>query len=94
MPEVHYLRSNLQIAGLSTLGTLGAFIISWLHVQNLLTGVFSLREILPENLLLNLKGINTARVLAVGSRDLHRSKEFASTFGIERYYGSYEELVS
>lgn len=41
-----------------------------------------------------LNGIETARVLAVGSRDLHRSKEFATTFGIERCYGSYEELAS
>ena len=41
-----------------------------------------------------LKGIATARVLAVGSRDLQRSKEFASTFGIERYYSSYEELAA
>ena len=41
-----------------------------------------------------LEGIDNARILAVGSRDLHRAKEFALTHGIERYYGSYEELAA
>lgn len=34
------------------------------------------------------------RVVAVGSRDLERAGEFAEKFGIERYYGSYEELAN
>jgi len=33
-------------------------------------------------------------VLAVGSRDLTRAKAFAQTWGIERAYGSYEELLA
>jgi len=38
---------------------------------------------------------NTAqRVTAVGSRDLERARRFASEHGIERSYGSYEELVA
>ncbi len=37
---------------------------------------------------------NTAQeVVAVGSRTLARSAAFAATFGIDRAYGSYEELV-
>jgi len=41
-----------------------------------------------------LKGIESARVLAVGSRDLPRAVDFAALHGIERSYGTYEELVS
>ena len=38
---------------------------------------------------------NTAqRVTAVGSRDLERARRFAAEHGIERAYGSYEELVA
>ena len=31
---------------------------------------------------------------AVASRDLKRSKEFAETWGFEKAYGSYEEMLS
>ena len=31
---------------------------------------------------------------AVGSRDLNRAKEFAGQYGFEKYYGSYDELIS
>ena len=41
-----------------------------------------------------LKEVQNAVVLAVGSRDLARATEFASMHGIERSYGSYEELAS
>jgi predicted dehydrogenase len=41
-----------------------------------------------------LKGVESAKVLAVGSRDLVRAKDFAKVFEIERAYGSYEELVA
>ncbi len=41
-----------------------------------------------------LKGIGSARVLAVGSRAFRRAEDFASAHDIERVYGSYEELVS
>ncbi len=40
-----------------------------------------------------LKDLETARVMAVGSRDLPRAAAFAETHGIERSYGSYEALV-
>jgi predicted dehydrogenase len=33
-------------------------------------------------------------VVAVGSRDLPRAEEFARTWGIERAYGSYDELLA
>ena len=33
-------------------------------------------------------------VIAVGSRDLARSQSFAETWGIERAYGTYEELLA
>lgn len=35
-----------------------------------------------------------ARLLAVGSRSHERAKTFADTFGFERVYGSYEELLN
>jgi len=35
-----------------------------------------------------------AEVLAVGSRDLDRAREFAARWGIERAYGSYDELLA
>jgi predicted dehydrogenase len=35
-----------------------------------------------------------AEVIAVGSRELARAQEFASRWGIERSYGSYEEVLS
>jgi predicted dehydrogenase len=41
-----------------------------------------------------LKGIEFARVLAVGSRDSGRAREFADLHKIERSYGSYEELAA
>ncbi len=41
-----------------------------------------------------LQEIKSAKVLAVGSRDLVRAKEVASAWQIERCYGSYEELVT
>ncbi|HEY0240977.1 MAG TPA: Gfo/Idh/MocA family oxidoreductase, partial [Friedmanniella sp.] len=34
------------------------------------------------------------RVVAVGSRSLERSQEFAATHGVDRAYGSYAELVA
>lgn len=34
-----------------------------------------------------------SRVVAVGSRSLDRAREFSGEFGVERAYGSYEELV-
>ena len=40
-----------------------------------------------------LKDLQSAKVLAVGSRDLVKARDFATTFQIERAYGSYEELV-
>jgi predicted dehydrogenase len=40
-----------------------------------------------------LKEIPNTKVLAVGSRDLSRAKEFSLKHDIERSYGSYEELA-
>ncbi len=37
--------------------------------------------------------IPNVRVLAVGSRTLSKAEEFASRFGIDRCYGSYEDLA-
>lgn len=34
-----------------------------------------------------------AKVIACASRSVERAKEFADQYGIEKYYGSYEELV-
>jgi len=41
----------------------------------------------------DLKLLQNANLYAVGSRSAKRAKEFASRFGIEKAYGSYEELV-
>jgi predicted dehydrogenase len=35
----------------------------------------------------------TSRVVAAGSRSLERAQAFATEFGVERAYGSYESLV-
>jgi len=41
-----------------------------------------------------LKSLPNARILAVGSRELSKAKKFASAYGIERSYGSCEELAA
>jgi predicted dehydrogenase len=41
-----------------------------------------------------LNSTEDATALAVGSRSLDKAKEFAAEFGIERAYGSYEELLA
>jgi predicted dehydrogenase len=41
-----------------------------------------------------LKTLESARVMAVGSRDLSRASAFARNHGIDRAYGSYEALVA
>jgi predicted dehydrogenase len=41
-----------------------------------------------------LQGLESARVMAVGSRELTRAAEFASNHGIARTWGSYEALAA
>jgi predicted dehydrogenase len=41
-----------------------------------------------------IKGSNTGRLLAVGSRALKKAQKFAKANGAERAYGSYEELLA
>ena len=63
-----------------------------------MTKIFNWGIIAPGNIagkfVSELKSVANARILAVGSRELTRANEFASTYGIERSYGSYEELVA
>jgi predicted dehydrogenase len=40
-----------------------------------------------------LQQLDNAHVYAVGSRNTERAKEFADTFGAERHYGDYHDLV-
>ncbi|MCK5174590.1 MAG: Gfo/Idh/MocA family oxidoreductase, partial [Planctomycetes bacterium] len=40
-----------------------------------------------------LKGLQNARLVAVGARNADRARDFAAKNGFERSYGSYEELV-
>ena len=40
-----------------------------------------------------LKKVKGAELLAVASRSIDKSKEFADNWGAKKYYGSYEELV-
>ena len=42
----------------------------------------------------DLKLLPKAKLYAVGSRSIDRARAFGSQFGAEKYYGSYEELVS
>jgi predicted dehydrogenase len=41
-----------------------------------------------------IKAVPGARIVAVGSRSYERSREFATEFGIEKAYSSYEELAN
>jgi predicted dehydrogenase len=41
----------------------------------------------------DLKRLKDQRIVAVGSRDAAKARAFADTFGAERSYGSYENLV-
>jgi predicted dehydrogenase len=41
-----------------------------------------------------LKLLENAELYAIGSRDIHRAKQFAEKHGFKKYYGSYEELAS
>jgi predicted dehydrogenase len=41
-----------------------------------------------------LRTLSEATALAVGSRDLAKARQFAQTHGLERAYGSYEELLA
>ena len=40
-----------------------------------------------------LNSMEEVKLAAVASRDLHRAEEFANRFGIDKAYGSYEELA-
>lgn len=42
----------------------------------------------------HLSSIPDAKIIAVGSRSLERAQQFASTYNIERAYGSYMELAT
>ena len=41
-----------------------------------------------------LKLLKNVELYAVGARDISKAKTFAQEYGIKKYYGSYEELVS
>jgi predicted dehydrogenase len=56
-------------------------------------GILSTAHI-NEKVLAGVSGSETVRVVAVGSRDAERAREFASEHGIERSHGSYEELLA
>lgn len=43
---------------------------------------------------MNEQNVGDVKLYAVGARDLNRAQDFAERFGVERAYGSYEELVS
>jgi len=42
----------------------------------------------------DLKLLPNARLYATASRDLNRAREFAETYGFEKAYGNYEEMVA
>ncbi len=55
-------------------------------------GILGCSTIAP-SFIMGLNYLKEAKVLAVGSRNLERAKQFAKKNKILRYYGSYEELV-
>ena len=56
-------------------------------------GILSTADI-NRKLLAGAAESNDVEVVAVGSRDLARAEEFARTWGIERAYGTYDELLA
>ncbi len=56
-------------------------------------GVLSTADI-NKKLLAGAAASDDVEVVAVGSRDLSRAKEFAEAWGIERAYGTYDELLA
>ena len=56
-------------------------------------GILSTADI-NKKLLPGAQESDQVEVLAVGSRDLERAREFGATWGIPRAYGSYEEFLA
>lgn len=50
--------------------------------------------VIAKNMAKTLNGMDDAVCYAVGSRSKEKAEEFAKEFGIEKAYGSYEELVN
>ena len=44
--------------------------------------------------MMNKGGDESVKLYAIASRSLEKAKEFAKEFGIEKAYGSYEELYN
>ncbi|GAA0786226.1 Gfo/Idh/MocA family oxidoreductase [Roseibium denhamense] len=57
-------------------------------------GILSTAKIGREKVIPGIKGSRTGVAAAIASRDLQRAKEAADALGIEKAYGSYEELLS
>src|SRR5512145_2215305 len=57
-------------------------------------GVISTAKIGRTTVIPAIQSSRNGKVVAVASRDLARAREFADSLGIERAYGSYEELLA
>jgi len=57
-------------------------------------GILSTAKIAKEQLVPAMQASTGSEVVAVGSRTVEAAEQFASSFGIDRAYGSYEELLS
>jgi predicted dehydrogenase len=57
-------------------------------------GVLSTARIGRTTVIPAIQSSRNGKVVAVASRDLARAREFADSMGIERAYGSYEELLA
>src|ERR1700692_2998763 len=57
-------------------------------------GILSTANIARKHVIPAIQSSRNGTVLAVGSRDSQRAREYANDLGIERAYGSYEELLA
>ena len=57
-------------------------------------GILSTAKIAREHVVPAMAAVSNCEVVAVGSRDGGRAEAFAASLGIDRSYGSYEELIS
>lgn len=57
-------------------------------------GILSTAKIAKNHVVPAIVASESNEVVAVGSRRLETAERFGSEFGIERYYGSYEELLA
>jgi predicted dehydrogenase len=56
-------------------------------------GILGAADIAVSRVIPSLSKSKKVRVFAIASRDSRKAKEWAGKLGIEKYYGSYDELL-